>query len=57
MATKKTLKLLDDLALAIVSAETIAKHLKALGSPMAHQRKLNDSIVMMRQLVEKHEQA
>ena len=57
MATKKTLKLLDDLALAIVSAETIAKHLKVLGSPIAHQRKLDDSIVMMRHLLEKHEQA
>jgi hypothetical protein len=54
MATKKTLKLLDDLALAIVSAETIAKHLKTLGSPLSHQRKLDDSIVMMRQLSEKH---
>jgi hypothetical protein len=57
MASKKTLKLLDDLALAIVSAETIAKHLKTLGSPLSHQRKLDDSIVMMRHLLEKHGQA
>lgn len=57
MASKKTLKLVDDLKMAIVSAETIAKHLKTLGSPLSHQRKLDDSIVMMRHLLEKHGQA
>lgn len=57
MATKKTLKLVEDLKVAIVSAETITKHLKTLGSPLSHQRKLDDSIVMMKHLLEKHGQA
>lgn len=53
MTPKKTQKLILELEDAIKYVELVNKELKTIGSPLSHQRKLEDSVSMMKQMLEK----
>lgn len=53
MTPKKTQKLISELEDAIKYVELVNKELKTIGSPLSHQRKLDDSVTMMKQMLGK----
>lgn len=53
MTPKKTQKLISELEDAIKYVELVNKELKTIGSPLSHQRKLDDSVSMMKQMLGK----
>ena len=53
MTPKKTQRITSELEDAIKYVELVNKELKTLGSPLSHQRKLEDSVTMMKQMLEK----
>jgi hypothetical protein len=53
MTTKKTQRIISELENAIKYVELVNKELKTLGSPLSHQRKLEDSVTMMKQMLGK----
>ncbi len=53
MTPKKTQRVTAELEDAIKYVELVNKELKTLGSPLSHQRKLEDSVTMMKQMLEK----
>ena len=53
MTPKKTQKIIAELETAIKFVEIVNKELKTLGSPLSHQRKLDDSLTMMKQMLGK----
>ena len=55
MTPKKTQKITAELENAIKYVELVNKELKTLGSPLSHQRKLDDSLTMMKQMLDKLE--
>lgn len=53
MTPKRTQKIMAELEDAIKYVELVNKELKTMGSPLSHQRKLEDSVTMMKQMLEK----
>jgi hypothetical protein len=53
MTPKKTQRITSELEDAIKYVELVNKQLKTIGSPLSHQRKLEDSVTMMKQMLEK----